>query len=334
MAGTPTPTATKADQPSLADVYDIGEPDLDAALPAEPVPPSEPKPAAPAEPAAQPAEQARRADGTFGHKHPRYLLHQAKDLGMDPAEVAALSTDELGEAVAAQAAWAVGRARQDTLRNSIDQPRQAPEPLVRREPESAAEEIDWGQDESGRKLSDRDYLPPIAGAIRTTRALEKRIAELEKRLGDLGEREVRREANSHFDRVDQTFAKLNDLEAVLGKGGRHDLERESPEMQRRMAVLESAKRLAGENATLEQQLAKVPQAARLLFGDRPAAAPEKPDRAAVERWNEAATARPTHREGALELPKGKAAAVKAVAQALRDRNGTGGSVVTEEDFPE
>ena len=80
------------------------------------------------------------------------------------------------------------------------------------------------------------------------------------------------------------------------------------------------------NASIQEQIAKIPEAAAVLFG---AAEPAPVSRISPEQWAKATTARPTSRNGAAE-PKGKRAAVKAL-QVKLDEMGHGRKTSSEGD---
>lgn len=325
MAGvTITPAVTPAapapaPAASLADAYDIGSEDIIDQEPATSVAPSVPGESE--SPSARPVPPKDPVTGQFVKKsHPKWLERQARDLGISDDEMGEMETDVLGEAVTATMRFA-----QEDKRARATEPR---EPVPPSEPG-----IDWGKDDSGRAMTEEDYAPAVASAVKSNHSLEKRVKQLEGIVQSLLQNEGRRAADSHFDKIDTAFMGLKDMTGIIGTGSRHDLERGSPEMKRRMAILREAQDLAGKDATEAAILRKLPEAAKSLFGTAatPAPAASTPPVAEIERWNNGATARPTHRDGAPE-PKGRKAAEKAVAQILRERQG-GGDEVQDEDFP-
>lgn len=324
-AATPVAPAVKP-AASLADAYDIGQEDIIDQEPATSVAPVASVLGESESPPARPVPPKDPVTGQFVKKtHPKWLERQARHLGISDEEIGEMETDSLGEAVTATMRFA-----DEDRRARATDPQRPPEPTSTTEPA-----IDWGKDVDGTPYTERDYQGPVADTAKRALALEKRVKELEGMVQSLLQNEGRRAQEQHYDRVDQVFADQPKFSSVIGTGPRHKLPKGGPALKRRAAVLAEAWRLAGQNATEEQRLEKVPKVLEEMFGDLVAAQPEPtpaPVQAAeVERWNNGATARPTHRAGAPE-PKGRQAAVKAVQNILRERS-QNGEEVQDEDFP-
>ncbi len=324
MAGEVPSTPPAANQPAPPeDVYDIGVADEPNEAPSGA--------AAVGQPAAEVTPPPRDEAGRFV-KHPKYLVRQAKKLGLTEDEIGDMDTDSLGEAVGQAMHWAL----EDRVQARQERPQESIPSTERREPDG----IDWGTDEAGSPMKEQDYAPAVASLVKSHHSLAKTVKELQAVVQQLQGAEGSRQADSAYDRLDRVFSGLTDLHHAIGSGTRHELDTDGPEVARRQAVIDQARRMAGgDKATWPQLLAKVPAAARALFGTQRVGAadrngePPQPEsnNEEVERWNGAATARPTHR---VSPPpgKGRQAAVKKVAQLMRER-GQLGEEISDEDFP-
>lgn len=181
--------------------------------------------------------------------------------------------------------------------------------------------IDFGVDESA-------YDPKFFNQLRSIiKDRDTRIAKLEEKL-EAVEKHARRQADEAiYEQCDRAFARH---EKVLGKGGRYDIDPNSAEYERRMAVLASVQRDKGPGTLAH----KIDRAVKRLYG-AVTSSPSEPveeelspppnGRFTKEQWNGGGLNRPTHRSG-LPEPKGEKRAMRAVAERMRERQ------ITEDDF--
>lgn len=213
-------------------------------------------------------------------QHPSYLLRQAADLGIPQEDIEAASTDQLGQLV-------YHLSRQALSRGSTAAPAPVPQP----------EEVDYDLG-----LKDEDYDPALLGAMKKlARDHAKQLKEIRAELDGYKQADQQRQTNERYDSINSAIDKLGD--ARLGQTDA--LTAGSPEITRRRAIYNEACLLAGEGASLRQQLARLDEARKNLFGDTaptPTADPPELEQRRKE-WAEAPLAHPTQRT-AKELPKG------------------------------
>jgi hypothetical protein len=337
----PEPNAVQtAEAQQVAQLYDI-EPDAPAA-------------AAPAVRAAASAGTPTAADGVAAAPPaapvptaiPPMLARMAEDLGIDEDTIKTSSEAELKALVSYMARELrtdrEARRREQIASTGRESPPDPnlPQPAVpsragrdgAADPAPAAEEytLALGEDEA---LFD----PRLLKGIRTALSLHGKVAKLEAMVGQIGGH-IQAQVNETLgERVDRLFSSLPDSHvAHFGKDkGRRDLDRDSPEMIRRMAVLQLADGMKG--GSFESRFKKAVEA---LYGatGHSAQSPSQPtpregrqlppkgpdgrfvnrsEAAAVEQWNDSGLASPTDRNGGSE-PQGPAKATKSVAALMRN----------------
>jgi hypothetical protein len=294
----PSEPVTPPAEPTLLEQYDIGEdvaPAPPAPIEAE-TPPAE-TPPAPKTPPKDPAT------GKFVKRpHPDRLLRTAAQIGISTEEIEEASTAELREMV------------RDATLEKLAQQRSKDIEAAKRPPSTPAPEpaapVDLGIDES-------QYDP---GLISLIKKQAEEIRQMRAQMGHMGGHIKRQAEESIATRFDAAFDGMN-LEKDLGRGRPPE---DSPEMARRQAIVAEAIRLAG-NQDPNKVIGLLGDAANKLFKLKPAKAAPKPANGATrispEEWAASGMARPTHREGAPELP-GKTKAVQKVTEYLRDNAAT------------
>jgi hypothetical protein len=318
--------------------YEFGEPEPEPTPPVSPLgsagdqaPAGTPSPAG-----ATPADtknRTRRADGTYGHSHPNYLIEMAKSLGLSEDEIASTDTAALGDSVRL-----MSRQRehfQERLGSELQVAQQlqrdnerlrsgAPAP---RPAEELHEESD------GFPLDVADYDGPLIKVLRhvwnecrTFRGLFQQQAQAQQNETVRGK----------FDRAIQQLGSR--YEPLLGKGRIDDLDADGAEFARRRAVAQEAIRLAGPNASADQIAQKFPAAVQLLYpirGQAAAPAPQPPatNQPSEADWAQAGLALPRDR-GAPPEPRGEKRAVEAVRRFQQEASqvSVNGATVDESDF--
>jgi len=284
----------------------------------------------------------RNPDGTFApvtppaepapptSRHPAYLIEQAKSFGYTEEEIEDTPTHILGKTM--------HRLNQQALRFRDEQlrARQVSEGQVRApQPAPAIEEdieLDWGTDEEGRPLAEKDFHPGVVKALKSLAKKQRDETKgLREELSKRDEREQQRENNRAAAVFDAAFASLGaEYEIAVGKGpGREMGQAQQDEYDNRIAILTKAQADPRVH-TVAQVKAKVKAAAEKMFGKflgkHPAPyaevgkTPKQPapptngvpkPRITPEEWEEAALARPTQRQSSEQ--KGEELAVKNLA---------------------
>lgn len=304
-ATSPTPAAEAPPEspapPTIADQYAIDE-DIAEAPGESPEVPSSMPGAAPAPP-----------PPVSSHTHPAKLAQMALDYGFSDQEIAARPTDQLAEAVYHVQKKTLEMARQlsaerETTRATERPPSPAP-------PEPPPEEEGLGLDET-------QYDPGLMGVIKQQRSELKALRE---RL-DFNERREQARANEGVaERVDRAFGRH---EAVLGKGRRQELNKDSAEYARRLAVLGMVDRDTS-HRSLEE---KIDRAVEVLYGTQ---APAPALTRQQQRWAEGGVARPTSRAAEQEPPgvkKARRAVAEQLAQLGRGGESPDNGEATADDF--
>lgn len=290
------PQQAPADAPKLADEYVIDE---------EPEPDIEPEP--------EPAPKAEKPN------HPSYLLRMATDLGMSDDEVAGMDTERLGEVVHHLNAQIRKTDRENARAQAVEtakEPKPAP---------PVEDEDEWGTDPEGNKLSEKDYFPAVAKTIKTQKQHEKELKELREKLARFEQQEIVRQNETAAERIDREFSRH---EKHLGKGRGREMDNNSSEFQRRVAVLS----LVDRDKSKDQLGAKIDRAVKLLYGEsEPEPEPRANGRISKEDWDAAAVVRPTKRRSEDD-PPGRKKAERSVAKALKEAGNDG--VPEADDFPE
>lgn len=292
-----------------------------------PSPPESPAPVAAPSSEEVPPRRVPPQDPATGRfvrsfEHNPHVTQLALEQGMSEAEVRRTDPDQLAErlywTIHQQQLAAQADRREQRLTSVAD--RLPTEP----EPEPA---IDWGVTSEGEPVRESDLLP---GLVKVFKDQQRQIQELQRQLeGDRRERQAR----DHFTRLDRAFSQHATL---LGDGPGAEMDRQSPEFQRRLAVIGVLGQLKLPG-TLEQQVQRVvtslfPTAvpsAPSSVARGPSAALAEETAALAREWQEAGLARPTGRNPG-EPPKGPRAAEAHVARMLRDHPALFGSF--EQDF--
>lgn len=245
----------------------------------------------------------------------------ALDLGISQEDIDTNSPESLEEAVLQLHNAELRRIREDAERAKVKP--------VEKQVEEEDETIDWGKDEDGKPLSEKDIAPGIVNALKGIhKSSSKKVKELEAKLSKAEEREETREREAVRSKIDNAFEKLGN-EAMFGKGSVTSHHNDSPERARRNAALAVAQNMT--EGSFEQRLAK---AAKLLFGEPTKSEEPKPAYDPLEErrkaWADGGVAKPTNREGAKE-PKGLALAKKTF---IKEMKAAGLSTDTSEETSE
>ena len=309
----PTPAPAGSAQPSLVAQYELGDdapagpapaPAGESAAATAAAPPSEPIPA-PAPSSGPP----RGPDGRFVPKASDLLVRQAKSLGLSDAEIAEADPADLRAAVQALSSERLLAAHARAIEAAGPARGQEPPPSPAAPP----------ADDLG--LKDEDWHPDL---LRVVRQLHRQNQELRAQVAEIGGWAQRQQQEAVHEQIDRWFAKN---ESRYGKGSRHDLGKDNPDLLRRKALLSLAEHMPP--GALEQRLA---QAEAILYpAAKPEPKPQGPSPAELA-WSQGALARPTHRSGAAE-PRGTERAVAGVQSYLRE-NGLNQTPAAADDFPE
>lgn len=179
--------------------------------------------------------------------------------------------------------------------------------------------------------------------------LKKQQNQIEELKARLDRQDQEQAGRSFAAKADAAFESLGPkFEKLFGKGRGKDLDPQGPEMRKRRIIVREAAEMAGPNPTPEKILAKIKEAAGVVYGITPAPGPvtrsddggEPPARkkgqsleSFEQDWANGGLARPTGRNGGVE-PKGKTKAIRSVEQFYRDRAEMGETVeLDEDDFP-
>ncbi len=234
--------------------------------------------------------------------HDANLIELALDLGVPQEEIDASSPTELTRLVKLLNKQAL-RSRNATTEDA-------------RRPEPPAPEFD---DDSPLGIEGEEEIAPQI--LKGMKAQRKELRELRQHI-QAGERQRQDESNTAY--ADRMFSEHGDP-AKVGSGGVSALKANSPEQLLRLAAVDTAIRLAGQGATAAQQIAKLPEALKMLGAVKGAAPVTDPTalelQARREAWDQGGLRTPTHRKP-REEPFGPKRAARAVAAHLRDKNGS------------
>jgi hypothetical protein len=244
----------------------------------EPTPPPVP------EPTPEPVAKAPEAPTLPKAKHPSFLIKQAIKFGAKAEEIEAVDTDTLDRWVDEQAEIRA----------------QAPAPKAEAPPEPK-DEIDWGEDELGNKLTEKDHNSLSRKLIKEHHESKKAFKAAEQKIADLEKRYEQREAASVHDACDMAFSARADLEALYGKGARGAL---TPnDFKRRDGMYVLAGIAKGDSPAVARQKL---EAVLALYHPKaatpppPTPLPEAPrngaERVSKEKWAEAGHLAPTTRK--------------------------------------
>lgn len=250
-------------------------------------------------------------------KHPAYLTQQAEELGFSAEEVEEMSTGLLTRQIY--------RAQRDrhAAQMADMRARTLSEAAVRQPEPRPVQPIE------------EDVLPATEFDERLVSHLRKTEARLkaqEEELARLRQQDQAKTVTTNTELIDEAFEALGDeYAALVGKGAVAELNPQSPEIARRIAILNAAG-INLQNVTRASK-ARIKAAADKLFPrpkkdageDSPYQAatgkPAKANGVSPEEWAEASLARPTQRKAA-ELPKGDKRAIANLEQKMRQEGGT------------
>ncbi len=317
-AATPEPVLSprQVEQARLLAEYELPDSSYVEERDGEVQPRTKPAATPPETPAtAQPAARPRNPDGTFAtapaaaapSKHPAYRVKAATEMGLSADEIDSYSAEDLKEVIYLNTLRKVAQREERS-----GQPPQSPAPAASVEPEA---EPNLGLDDKG---FDEDL-------VRIIKEQNKTIRELKSRVDEVQGFQRQRVAESIDEYADRVFTSLKD--PALGEGGLAAVRQDEDALFARQMVFNRAKRLAGEDATIQQVIAQIPAAhqkikSRFAGGAAPAApaaAPKAPDTAAAAAWAEGGLA-PTTQRRVSELPKGDARSIAGIAQYLQDND--------------
>lgn len=311
------------------DPFDIGDTGSGEASTPKPSPTDRPRnPDGTYAPVTPPAAEVTTPNGevvpTPAPKHPAYLVKQAQDHGYTDEEINEMSPGVLGKTVHQM------MQQQLSFRDEMLRARQVSEGEVRA-PQPPAEEdivLDFGADEEGRPLTEKDFGPGIVRAMKAQARLQRaETKKLQEALSERDKRDEQRDQQRAASIYDAAFASLGaDYEHIVGKGPGRDMgDAQKAEYRRRIAILTEAQ-ADPRQLTVAQVKARVKSAADLLFPPvrhepyaevgkptpakalPPNGVPAKP-RITEQEWEDAALSRPTARKGD-DLPNGEAKAVR------------------------
>lgn len=295
-----------ASPPSLVDEYDLGDTTPEPQVEATSVPGSAAGAAAPELPERNPA------NGRFlpAQKSP-VLIRRAQEMGLSDAEI-----DDLDVASLDTLVWHLARTHRETQRAaSHDEIRR--EALEKKQPPAQAQA---GQEDPisdlGQELADFD--PALT---RIFQRQQEMLKGLRAELDQIKQFTQSQQQRSLAEQIDGAFQRLGRPE-IFGTGRRSELREGSPELSRRMAVLQVAQ--GQTSGSVEERIGK---AIEILYGRTSAEEPEdqgqqprrsaQPERYTAQQWAEATLARPTHRQPSAE-PPGDRKAVRTAARKLQE----------------
>lgn len=247
-------------------------------------------------------------------KHSAYWLKRATEAGIDEADIAAMSTEELTAAVRHESG-AKRKLGVDTSRanQTTAEPPPLPEPPI--------------------AIGDDDFDAPLVKILR----------HLQARLDAVENREARRNNQAVVNKLDGMFSKDKD---IFGEGPTEDLDENSAEYARRQMVMSGLMGLAqtGKRSTLAKDYAKLAVAFKGVVAPK---APKKSAEAELEpsevapkngsrltaeqeAWLEGGHERPTHR-AATELAPGVNKAKQTFSRGVRQLEVTRPASATDEN---
>lgn len=256
-------------------------------------------------------------------KHSRFLILQARDLGISQEEIDDTPTKQLERVV-----YYLNK-----------QQRQRPdEPKVEAKTAPVVEEdMDLGIDEA---VVEPSIVKAMKKLAKGQKDKDAKIAALEQELGTVKQNESRREAQTAAERIDAGFGDLGpEYESIFGKGRGNEMEASDRCLHRRRAVLQSLNADPPKTGTLRDN---VRRRALELFGQpdavqaetpepEPKPAPSKKKGPTQEEWNEAALARPTQRANSSEK-YGVKRAEKAAHEFLKSKGVVTGPMSGDEEY--
>lgn len=278
----------------------------------------------PVEPQPETAPVAEVKQEVAKPKHPKYLLTAAKSAGMDESDIAECeSKAELERAIGI-----INSTRHQDIRERqvLESVNRGPDGKFVKKEEAPAAEVPFSLKDAGVDLSDTDEFTQglFAKALKPILEKFKKLqSDYEEKIGAIEARDQQREVNAHFDKMDQLFATN---EAVFGKGQRSKLTKGSPELKRRVAVINAIPAIKTDNPdwTIDECFEA---ASNDLFGSlvpkvesKPVVPEPEPEPEVKDPYNfrNGSTIKPTTREGPPKA-KGTKAAIEAITPLLAAR---------------
>jgi hypothetical protein len=329
VADEPEGVALITEPPKVEDPYDLGDTELHLRHETEPLVGEGPK-APESTPTEEPlpTEPYRDKNGKLHDpvtgaflpepvepsppSHPAWLAQQAADLGFDEEDLAqptATLTKQVNRLLR----------QRDQLRADQSTQRTLEEGRVKPQPPAAEPADEYEQYKE-------EVAPQILDLLRKQDAKIKALEALGQRLSSVEQFQEQRKHESRTQWIDRLVAD-DGREALFGKGPIAQLKPNSPELFRRQAVVDQARRMTGEKAEPKDWIPKIPEAIELLFGAKPTAPPtpaptaskqkKTGQRITPEQWEAAALQPPSHRNGAAE-PKGEQKAIAALDAKMRE----------------
>ncbi len=318
-------------QAALVEQYEIDEAPSPAANAVVPAP--EDGTPAPTSSAPESDSRPRGPDGRFlpATKHSPRMKRMANELGLDDDEIEAKSPEQLEDVVYYLTKQALAAARENSIHRTVDQAldrngkEAEAEPPLQDQPLLSDADLDLGI------ADEADYNPEIIKAIKkAASSRDKRIADLEKRINVLLEREQVRANETMAEQIDRHFEKHA---ATLGHGRGRDMAPDSPDYLRRVAVLGVVQR----DKSKSPLSAKIDRAVEALYGVPAKSAADAEPRADQEKrakeWANGSLAKPTQRASEDE-PAGPRKAERSIRKTLQDFGQVTGGNATRDDFLE
>lgn len=301
------------------------------------------RPQPPAKPA--PVQAAEAPKATDGPKHNPMTLSFAKQFGYSDQDIAALTPAELDAEVRGAHRQMLQNSREFHRNERAAQP--APKPAA--SPQPSPPMVEPAPAEPPEEEDELDFLDDrLKGRLK---AQQQTIDGLAKELKESREAATRQQYEAFYDQVDAEFAKMPDaVQAVIGKGTRHEIENDSIQHIVRKKLIEQAAKDNSPGLSFGQKLQKAAQALAPSAAPAPEIAPppapavqpaakpvppkaadgrftSKPKEERETAWKEGGSAKPTHRDD--PEPPGETKAVRSARKWMLD-NG----FLDEADAPE
>lgn len=258
----------------------------------KPVKPADTKPVLTTPPAEKPKYSSR-------------TLREARDLGLEDSYIQSVSPDALEEVV-----YHLNR-----------QARQKPAD----KPVAPVEEaIDWGVDDEGKPMTEKQYAPAVVRLVKQQHAKDKELKELKDEIQATRQREAATQADRNSAVIDAAFTALGAGYAKhFGTESGSAMTADKPEMKKRIAILRAAGITLAtvDPAKINGQIKEAVE----LLGLSPEEEPEVTTK--KDRWNRGGLAIPTARDRKEVM--GEDGAKKAVATLLRKKGFD--TVATDDD---
>lgn len=250
------------------------------------------------------------------NKHAAWLTREAKRYGLNDEEIGNYTGDDLKEAVTILAATRGQEAR--VVANDAQSRQRDDSGRFVKLDETQATPSEFNLKELGIDTSKFD--PDATTEQILTAALRpifERMQKLEQGLSEFGKRDQRRELTAHYDFLDQKFS---ENESVFGKGRRVNLGDDSPELDKRLAVIGVMERVKRADPSLTKEEAFETAVKRLNYVAAPKAEPkaETVD-ADPHGYMNGQTIKPADR-ATKPTPKGTRTAEASVATILKKRS--------------